>query len=183
MSWTWSGRWQPVERQSWRWLAPPAAARPGPLKHASCCGTPLNWRRRSVVSARRIGLTTAWRQARQHQKKPPIDLESDTDLSVAELAHLLQVYTSTVYTHIRRGRIRADPDRRPLRISAHAVRDYLASTGRTSRCQQDMLTRGQAAKALRIPARQVTSLAHSGLLPYQRTPGGHARFPMPTSGY
>jgi excisionase family DNA binding protein len=100
-----------------------------------------------AVSAGRIGLTTAWRQARQSRETPPpADLDAITDLSVAELARLLQVCTSTVYTHIKRGRIPADPDRRPLRIPAQAVRDYLASTG-----QEDMLTSGQAAQALRIP--------------------------------
>jgi hypothetical protein len=103
-----------------------------------------------AVSAGRIALTTAWRHARQRRENPPMDLDAVTDLSVAELARLLQVCTSTIYTHIKCGRIRADSGRRPLRIPAQAIRDYTAGTCTTSG-QEGMLTRGQAAEALRLP--------------------------------
>jgi excisionase family DNA binding protein len=103
-----------------------------------------------AVSAGRIALTTAWRQARQGREKPPMDVDAVTDLSVAELARLLQVCTSTIYTHIKSGRIRADPDRRPLRIPAHAIRGYLVSTSTTSG-QEDMLTAGRPARRCGYP--------------------------------
>ena len=130
-----------------------------------------------AVSAGRIGLGPAWRQTRAAKEHVPDDLEGVTDLSVAELARLLHVCTRTIYTHVKNGRIRADPGRRPLRIPAQAIRDYLAATGTSSHGQEDMLTRQQAAHVLRIPPSWVTSLARQGRLPYERTPGGHARFP------
>lgn len=103
-----------------------------------------------AVSAGRIALTTAWRQARQRRENRPMDLDAVTDLSVAELARLLQVCTSTIYTHIKSGRIRADSGRHPLRIPAQAIRDYVAGTCTTSG-QEAMLTRRQATEALPLP--------------------------------
>ena len=126
-----------------------------------------------AVSAGRIALTTAWRQARQRRENPPMDLDAVTDLSVAELARLLQVCTSTIYTHIKCGRIRADPDRRPLRIPAHAIRDYMADTCTTSD-QEGMLTHGQAAEALPLP-----QMGHLAGPPRTAAPPAHPRRPLP----
>ena len=134
-----------------------------------------------AVSAGRIALTTAWRQARQRRENPPMDLDAVTDLSVAELARLLQVCTSTIYTHIKSGRIRADSGRRPLRIPAQAIRDYLAGTYTTSG-QEGMLTRGQAAEALPLPPDGSPRWPTKGCCPTSAPPATAPGPPVPASG-